>query len=637
MLAIGLLLTFTSMGMTSSTQQEKTLLLEYRKGEYNLGSYLDVLEDPTGSWTIKDVSSPPLSQRFRPNHSTSLNLGLSKSVYWFRFRIELPNDASKGEFVSPWLFYMGRTLDYYEGIDLYWPNSPGEPRVAKSRWLTKPYGRHQAIATDKRQPLCAQLPLPPDGAKAMTYYLRVEMNDTLFMTPVLYSPQGFADFSRRESLFYGVYYGVVLAMLFYNLFLFISLREKVRLLFIVYTTILGFYFFLVNEISLNVMPVAFFKVSREVAMMLAMISVAGIVVFVQEFLETKRTLPKTHRVLQLLTASALLSALGVVFVPFELIHRIITLMGVAGSVIVTWAGIASLVSGYRPARFFLVAWPFFTVGGLMYALTFQGVFPFSKIGYHAFQIGSGIEVVLLSFAIADRMKILREQLGQEQSRRQEQLKRFAQKLERSEEKERRRIAEILHDSIGQKLFAAKWNVEKLFGRLMAGPSKDNAALTNIEDCIAETRSLTNELYPRELYEFGLNAAMGRLAADYARRFDLNVDFRPLFEPIEPNGDLAITLYRSVAELMNNVVKHANATRVTISINHDSGGLIVSVKDNGAGFGHSPEKTLKDTGFGLFSIQERLLNIGGEMMIAQPVQGGSEVTLVVPLKKQHLGD
>ena len=212
---------------------------------------------------------------------------------------------------------------------------------------------------------------------------------------------------------------------------------------------------------------------------------------------------------------------------------------------------------------------------------------------------------------------------------QKRLRALNDEVQNSEERERRRIAGILHDSIGQKLFAAKWEVERMMAAKGDSSSdSDTQALSFLDGCIAETRSLTAELFPRELYEFGLVTALKRLAADFERRFELKVAFKEVEAIEEISDELKLIMFRGVSELMNNVVKHAQAKKAVIAVEAVGKALKVSVADDGLGFDYPSEQDGESRGIGLFSVQERLYRVGGKMRVETPEKGGARVVLEV---------
>lgn len=600
--------------------------------KYELGPYLQILKDLPEQLDIIDVSSPPFAEKFHANRSTSINLGVTTSPYWFRFSLtgteanhtRKKDDSEWGG--SEWLLYLGKNVDYYDEIKVFWKSADGQPLEESTKWHSQTFGMQHIIQTGKRDPMCIRITLPKETDQPFTVYMRIMTQSGLFITPILYSPAAYNLFSKRLSLFYGVYYGIVFSMLIYNLFHFLFLRDKVRLIFIMHATTLSLYFLVANELSFAIFPAPYLIATRKTAQLLILITIALAVYFTTAFLDAKRTAPFLFRLLQLiaLTSGGLILALP--FFSYTSIGNIILDFSVLTVIVIMSTGCTAWFRGYRPARFFLLAWVFYLGGGLIYAYNFKGIFPFPFLGNNAYQAGSGIEMLLLSLAIADRVKFLFEQLQHAQARRQKQLNDLTQQLVQAEEHERRRIATVLHDSIGQTLVATKWEVQRLCN---SSSSLDSMAVSYLDSCISETRSLTAELYPQVLYKFGLEAALHSLAEDFAKRFALQVKVGSGKEPVETNKEMRFILYRTVSELLHNVVKHANAKYAEIVLLAEGGNISVSVLDDGVGFDYSAEQNQDIEGFGLFSIQERLRYIGGSLKVERPATGGSKVTIVAP--------
>lgn len=216
---------------------------------------------------------------------------------------------------------------------------------------------------------------------------------------------------------------------------------------------------------------------------------------------------------------------------------------------------------------------------------------------------------------------------------QNQLRVFASELSLTEERERRRIATELHDRIGQTLAMSRIKLKSL--KNASFPNVENELLESviflIEQTIQDTRTLTFEISPTILYELGFEAAvewlLEKLPAEYGIKASLLDDNHP-----KPLGDdVRILLFRAVRELLFNVIKHAHAKNISISISRGVQQIVVEVMDDGVGFDpdslHSPGRT---AGFGLFSITERLGYLGGNISIHSD-QAGTHVTLVAPLK------
>ena len=600
--------------------------------KYQLGPYIQILEDSSEQLDITDVSSAPFSENFLTNQSVSINHGISNSPCWFRFSLVGTERKSTHETIghkfdgTELLLYLGKNLDFYDEIKLFWKEGKGQPGQESAKWHTKTFGMFQAAKSGKRDPLYIRITLPQETNQPLAVYMRIVTSSGLFIKPELYSPEAYNFFSIKLSLFYGAYYGLVFSMLIYNLFHFFFMRDKVRLIFIMHATVLGVYFLVANELSFNIFPASYLIATRKVAQFLILIAIALGACFTAVFLDAKRTAPLFFRLLQCTALGSGVLLLALPFFSYHSIGKVILDFCVLTVLVILSTGCVAWFRGYRPARFFLLAWGFYLGGGLVYILNFKGIFPYPFIGNNAYQVGSGIEMLLLSLAIADRVKFLFEQLQQAQKRRQKQVNDLTRQLVQAEEKERRRIAAVLHDSIGQTLVATKWEVQRL---CKSSEGLESMAVSYLDSCINETRSLTAELYPQELYTLGLEAAIHSLAEGFSKRFALRVKFSSGKKPVVTSEELRFIFYRAVEELLHNVVKHAHAENAEIVLLAEGGNISVSVLDDGGGFDYSVEQSAEIVGFGLFSIHERLRHIGGSLNVERLTSGGSKITILVP--------
>jgi signal transduction histidine kinase len=212
------------------------------------------------------------------------------------------------------------------------------------------------------------------------------------------------------------------------------------------------------------------------------------------------------------------------------------------------------------------------------------------------------------------------------------LRSLASQLLLAEERERRRIADDLHDHIGQILVLAKLRVEQL--QEISEDSRSHSLLEEIEKLLADTlnysRSLTVQLSPPVLREFGFEAAVKSLANEFERKYGIPVTVEDDLTTRVGDRQIAVLLYRSVRELLHNVIKHSKATAVKILFATRNDHMVTEVEDNG--FGFIPDQIddiNQGNRFGLFSIRERLTYLGGEMRIESAPGRGTKVLLFVP--------
>jgi signal transduction histidine kinase/PAS domain-containing protein len=220
---------------------------------------------------------------------------------------------------------------------------------------------------------------------------------------------------------------------------------------------------------------------------------------------------------------------------------------------------------------------------------------------------------------------------------QNKLRELSNELMAVEERERHKIATHLHDSIGQLLAFSK---KELGSVVKTAPENIRKQLERIWDLIRQsveqTRNLTFDLSSATLYTVGLEAAIEELAEHFSEKEGLNCRFSGCDQCKKIDQQTQVFLYRAVRELLVNIVKHAQAQNVEISMKRFNNSIYIFVRDDGIGFNASELDGRKGRrgGFGLFSLRERLANIGGNLKIESETDNGTKVTLTAPLKQSE---
>ena len=221
---------------------------------------------------------------------------------------------------------------------------------------------------------------------------------------------------------------------------------------------------------------------------------------------------------------------------------------------------------------------------------------------------------------------------------QEQLKSLTSELCLTEERERRSIATDLHDQIGQTLSVIKMKLFEVQERCVDPDLGEPLAeaMELLKQTIRETRSLTFELSPPMLYELGLEAALEWLGEVFQEQHGINCTVTIDQQPKPLDEDLRIVLFRSVRELLANVLKHARTRSVDLSVQRQRDRIVVAVADRGVGFDPKEinERAVRHREFGLFNIRERLGRLGGRLSLESGPGQGTRVTLSAPLKSDR---
>jgi two-component system, NarL family, sensor histidine kinase UhpB len=195
----------------------------------------------------------------------------------------------------------------------------------------------------------------------------------------------------------------------------------------------------------------------------------------------------------------------------------------------------------------------------------------------------------------------------------------------AQEAERQRIARELHDEVGQVLTSVVLELE----HAARHGGEENAtqlaaAREAVRRSLDDVRRIARELRPEVLDDLGLQSALRSLCTTAAAHQDLRVERRfELQDAVSPEVELVV--YRVAQESLTNVLRHAGASEVLVTLHNVDGGLRLVVRDNGCGL-----RSQADPGAGIAGMQERALHVGGRLTVAPASAGGTEVRLDIPL-------
>jgi signal transduction histidine kinase/CheY-like chemotaxis protein len=239
----------------------------------------------------------------------------------------------------------------------------------------------------------------------------------------------------------------------------------------------------------------------------------------------------------------------------------------------------------------------------------------------------------LNSELESRVQARTEELMESQGR----LRALATGLNLAEQRERQRLAADLHDYLGQLLAlsliklgqAIQKPMEATLGKLFG------EVIESTEKALTYTRTLVSQLCPPVLQEFGLPVALQWLGEQmHQQNLGVSVEFKTEIPPVPE--DQALRLFQSVRELLLNCVKHGRTHEATITVEQSEGSLRITVSDHGCGFDASARAANKINAdfpaFGLFSVRERMLSLGGRLAMESALGKGTVATLIVPLSQ-----
>lgn len=226
----------------------------------------------------------------------------------------------------------------------------------------------------------------------------------------------------------------------------------------------------------------------------------------------------------------------------------------------------------------------------------------------------------------------RQTLAAEVDARTADLRRLASELTLTEARQRRALAVDLHDHVGQALALMKQRVRALQGNAIFSGHADNIdeVLCLLDMTIRYTRDLTSQISPPVLYELGLEPALDWLAERLMVKQNFHVRLASRGAPARLPEAHQVMLYQSVRELLTNSLKYSGTGAATLDVVWSPGSVSICVRDGGVGFDPAVLTCRRtDAGFGLFSVRERLQDLGGHMTVTSAPGGGCTVVLEVP--------
>ena len=362
-----------------------------------LGPYLSYLEDPNGKLTIKDASSQQMLNRFVRHNGKVLNLGLNSHAYWIRFTVEA---SGAGNFDNEWLMYFG------------WPNVFNTatlyiPQASSNGWLKKDLGNILPHGINPKPNLpSAFLPKQSSG-RPLTFYLRVESSESKVFALQILTNDVYQEAATARSLWFGVYYGIFLAMLLYNLILLVSLQEFNRLYYLLYLISMGLLYLTTNGLLSETLQLG---TRQKHTLVLAFVCLAFFWgnVFAKSFLNTAKYTPFFDKLLSICIVYAVVLAAMLPFFEPTRMNLVITTQSIFVPPIFLMAAYVAWRQGFGPARFFLLAFATLGLTVIYEALAVVNIIPYLTWTRYSSQAGSAVEVILLQLALADRIKALIE-------------------------------------------------------------------------------------------------------------------------------------------------------------------------------------------------------------------------------------
>lgn len=227
---------------------------------------------------------------------------------------------------------------------------------------------------------------------------------------------------------------------------------------------------------------------------------------------------------------------------------------------------------------------------------------------------------------------LNKKLDSKVKKRTNELKRLNDHLILSEDRERKSVASDLHDSVAQSLAMAISQIKTIKEvDSEYGIETLSNVQKNIENAIKEVRILIHQLHPQILDDFSIDIVIGYLIETFNEKKQMRINYiNNLTEPVNLIQTTKVTIYRAINELIYNTVKHSDSSVAEIELSKINNSIHIRVEDKGKGFEFDTYRQKNNCSFGLYSLSERLKNMGGELIINSSLGKGTKVILIFPV-------
>jgi signal transduction histidine kinase len=592
-------------GVSQEIHAQELVHLTQNQSKYDLSANLiEVFEDPTTHLTFEEIKQ----KKFTKATKEKINTGYSDSKFWYR--LNLKNESAKR-----WLFLINGTL--VDEIEFFEVSSDGSVRKRvsgdkfphSSREIdSSMFGFYMYISNNE----------------TVTIYLSIKSQDTKQFTLQISDDEYFNATLRKMTFRWFFYFGMLFMMFVYNLLLYFSIRDTTYLYYVFYIASFGLMQFAIFGYGTQFIWGENVWFTNQAPTFFAGCTTLFITLFSYKFLNVKFFFPQFKRIFifaVLCVASIVLFNLIKPQPKAQYLVAVVSLFNVSMMITI---GIMVLRKGYRPARYYMIAWGVLFVAMIIFILNAIGVLHESNIKNLILPFGGIIEVVMLSFGLGNRINTIEKEKTNVQKELVEQL--------RTNEEVRSRIARDLHDDLGSTLSSIRILSE--FAQTQTNPLKVSNLLDritnstqkiqeNLQDIVWTTQTKDNsidELLIR-IRQFGGGVLE-------AKNINYQLKIETILHTILLSPNIQYDIFMIFKESIHNITKYAQAENVVVNFGLKNDLILLYIKDDGVGFDTKQEKE----GNGLKNIVRRAENIKGEIEINSKIGGGTSISLSLRVPK-----
>lgn len=598
-IVLGLLFTMISVQMAA-----QVITLSDDRQSQNV-DYPHYLEDPKGAFNLEQAKHN--ARNFvKSKDKVPDFLGNFSDAIWYRFEIENKSATDKwfleikGGFMHELIVYQVKADGKVQSLAL-----SGDRRLHSMPVLSNNVVFPITLSANAKEKI----------------YIRATSKTLIRTSMRVCTMQQLYEDTLFTSYGDGFFTAIAVALLLYNLFVYFLLREKVYLYYIgyIFTSIVHN-----NVVAGHLQIFSGWVDWINSTTIIPFISFFSIL-FTNSFLQTRENANIIYRIRCPLM---IICMFPLVFFGFGW-YRLAILVAATFvfTLLVYWilAGVIAYKNGFAPAVYYIIGFGSLAVMSVVFECKMKGWLQENYWTNSSLFIGAAIEAVVLSFALADKFNFYKREKERLQQEAYLQAIHFSRELINMQEAERKRIASELHDSLGQKLVLIKNKILRTPQLKDDAAPSDDSLTQNVAEAIQEIRNISYALRPYQLDLLGLTSSIKSMVAE---SFDVaQIDYTMKIDNIDRcfDNESQINVYRIIQEGIHNIIKHAAAQNVAVSIRKESDNVNITISDDGIGF----DTDANHDGFGLKGIKERLQILQGTMTVT--AANGTVFGFVIPCK------
>lgn len=611
------------------------LVLDSTVQHIDLVPHVSFHEDKTRQLTAVELAQEKRAL-FQPYYKDQIGEGYSSSIWWFRFQLYNNDQASD----SWWLNVPYAMLDH---IDVYQVNPDGTVATIAST------GDRRPLATRKVVTHIFSFPLQLAPRQAGEYLVRIESSGSIVLPLQLFSEAGFIEDLGDQRVLLGIYHGGAFFLMLYNIGLLLIVRERIYLYYVLYVASflmisltasgLGFEYFWADR---------FWMQSGSLPLMMMLCNIFGML-FSRNLLALRERSRWLFRISNYILYVELATLGTCLIIPYTYGVQLSMLTTIVSVTFALTIGTHGIIARYPPARTFMIAWILLLTSVVVFILTAANVLDSSPLSINSLQLGSAMELLLLSFALGDRIALLKKQkIDVETVAHAEQ---FANQAKSDF------LASMSHE-IRTPMAGVLGMTELLSNTALTHEQKQyletiqdsSRSLLDIINQILDLSKIEANKLVLESIDFSMESVITEtVKVFYAKRQHSAVRFETLFDPTTPaqlHGD-PTRLRQVLINLISNAYKFTEKGSITLTIRPEpqQDRIYFAVTDTGPGIAstalpllfqsynqESSSTTRKHGGTGLgLSISKQLVErMGGDIGVQSQLGAGTTFWFTLPM-------